>query len=74
MLVTPAERRAILRLAHPTHGVDLGNLGPGLQRHLVSFVSTSMHGMTWLTAPHHRQLLQVSGKVLLLHPCLLLTR
>ena len=61
---TAAERRAILRLAHPTCGIQMGNLEQGLRSYLWPFVSTSLSGVSWLTAPHHRQLLQVSSKVL----------
>ena len=65
---TPAERKAILRLADPTCGIQMGQLEYGLQSYLGPFVSTSLSGISWLTAPHHRQLLQVSSSVLC-HPC-----
>ena len=61
---TAADRRAILRLAHPTCGIQMGNLERGLRSYLWPFVSTLPSGVSWLTAPHHRQLLQVSSTVL----------
>ena len=65
---TAAERQAILRLAHPTCGIQMGKLEQGLRSYLWPFVSTSPSGISWLAAPHHRQLLQVSSKVPC-HPC-----
>ena len=58
VLEPPGVRRAILQLSHPTCGMDTGNLGYGLQRYLKPYFSTTLGVISWLEAPHQRQLLQ----------------